>query len=193
MLRFFSFSLNDKGTIGPTHPILLPLRVRLLRSVFPWQLRRKTEGVIMDQSQQPETSSVDDLLALSQEMTALGPGRLFPALLEEMASVALLHAVGIVDTVRVPLVVLDITLHVLMTNPPLLESFPVTPPGDGVALALQLGGTAPSEHSRPAAPAEECCPHHTTVDDFEATPTFPDSLLARLYPFTEICVTIDRQ
>ena len=106
----------------------------------------------MDQSQQPRTSSIDDLLTLCQEMTALGPGRLTPALLEEMASVALLHAVGIVDTVRVPLVVLDVTLHVLMTNRYFYEFFQVTPPETESHWLYDLGERR-VEHSRPAAPA----------------------------------------
>jgi len=70
---------------------------------------------------------IDDLLALCQQIMALGPDHLTPAALEEMAGTALLHAAGIVNTIRVPLVVLDATLHVLMANRYFYECFQVTP------------------------------------------------------------------
>ena len=54
----------------------------------------------------------EDLRVLGQEIAALGADPLPPSLLEEIAGVTLLHAAGIVNTVRVPLVVLDATLHV---------------------------------------------------------------------------------
>ncbi len=70
----------------------------------------------MDHDQQPRAPRLDDLLTLCQQMAALEPDQITAAMLEEMASLTLLHAVGIVHTMRVPLVVLDATLHVLLAN-----------------------------------------------------------------------------
>lgn len=81
----------------------------------------------MDHDQKPRAQLIDDLLALCQQMTVLGPDHLTPSVLEEMAGMALLHAASIVNTVRVPLVVLDATLHVLMANRYFYECFQVTP------------------------------------------------------------------
>jgi hypothetical protein len=81
----------------------------------------------MDHAQKPRAPRIDDLLALCHQMTTLGPDHLTLSLLEEMAGATLLHAEGIVNTVRVPLVVLDATLHVLMANRYFYACFQVTP------------------------------------------------------------------
>ena len=45
---------------------------------------------------------MEDLRVLCHQITALGGDAIPPAVLEEMAGVTLLHAEGIVNTVRVP-------------------------------------------------------------------------------------------
>jgi two-component system CheB/CheR fusion protein len=89
-----------------------------------------------------------------------------------MAGVTLLHAAGIVNTVRVPLVVLDATLHVLMANRYFYECFQVTPPETEAHRLYDLGN---GQWNIPALRAllEEILPHHTTFDDFEVVHTFP--------------------
>ena len=81
----------------------------------------------MDDAQPSRAPLRDALRVLAQEITALGADPLPPLLLEEIAGVTLLHAAGIVNTVRVPLVVLDATLHVRMANRYFYECFQVTP------------------------------------------------------------------
>ncbi len=81
----------------------------------------------MDEAQQSRAPLRDDLRVLCQEIAALGADPIPPALLEEIAGITLLHAEGIVNTVRVPLVVLDATLHVRMANRYFYECFQVTP------------------------------------------------------------------
>src|SRR6266436_6984672 len=95
----------------------------------PLALRRLScrKGSLMDDAQQSSAQWRDDLRVLGQEIAALGSAPLPSALLEEIAGVTLLHAEGIVNTVRVPLVVLDATLHVLMANRYFYECFQVTP------------------------------------------------------------------
>ena len=103
----------------------------------------------MDHDRQTRTPFMEDLRVLCQQITVLGADPIPPAMLEEMAGVTLLHAEGIVNTVRVPLVVLDATLHVLMANRYFYDVLPGHAAGDGGAPALRLG-QRPVEHSRPA-------------------------------------------
>jgi len=86
--------------------------------------------------------------------------------------VTLLHAEGIVNTVRVPLVVLDATLHVLMANRYFYECFQVTPQDTGSHRLLRLGN---GQWNIPGLRhlLEQIVPHHTAFDDFEVTHTFP--------------------
>ena len=58
---------------------------------------------MMDDAQPSRAQWRDDLRVLGQELAALGSAPLPSALLEEIAGVTLLHAEGIVNTVRVPL------------------------------------------------------------------------------------------
>ena len=126
----------------------------------------------MDQDQHQRAPRLDDLLALCHQMTALGPDHLTPDLLEEMAGVTLLHAVGIVNTVRIPLMVLDATLHVLMANRYFYEYFQVTPHETELHLLYDLGN---GQWNIPALRhlLEEIVPRHTVINDFEITHTFP--------------------
>jgi hypothetical protein len=126
----------------------------------------------MDQHQQPSAPRIDDLLALCHQMTALGPDRLTPALLEEMASVTLLHAVDIVNTIRVPFVVLDATLHVLMANRYFYEYFQVMP---HETEAYRLYDVGNGQWNLPALRhlLEEILSDHIASDAFEITHTFP--------------------
>jgi PAS domain S-box-containing protein len=126
----------------------------------------------MDHDQKPRAPLIDDLLALCQQMTALGPDRLTPGVLEEMAGVTLLHAVGIVNTVRIPLVVLDATLHVLMANRYFYEYFQVTPQETESHRLYDVGN---GQWNIPALRhlLEEILPHHTAFDAFAVTHTFP--------------------
>jgi two-component system, chemotaxis family, CheB/CheR fusion protein len=102
----------------------------------------------------------------------LGSDPIPPSLLEEIAGVTLLHAVGIVNTVRVPLVVLDATLHVVMANRYFYECFQVTPQETESHRLYDLGN---GQWNIPALRdlLEEIVPHHTAFDDFEVTHTFP--------------------
>src|SRR6266446_1324889 len=139
-------------------------------------MRRKTDGVAMmpSASTNPYKGGVliDDLLALCQQIMALGPDHLTPAALEETAGTALLHAAGIVNTIRVPLVVLDATLHVLMANRYFYECFQVTPLETESHRLYDLGN---GQWNIPALRhlLEQILPHHTAFDDFEITHTFP--------------------
>src|SRR4029434_7432513 len=81
----------------------------------------------MDHGQQIQRPLVAELRSLCHQLVTLGPDHLTPAVLDEMVSVGLLYAEGIVNTVRVPLVVLDATLRVLMANRYFYECFQVTP------------------------------------------------------------------
>ena len=81
----------------------------------------------MDHGQTMKAPLIVELLALCQQIAKLEPAQLTPAVLDEMISVALIYAEGIMNTVRVPLVVLDATLHVLMANRYFYECFQVTP------------------------------------------------------------------
>jgi PAS domain S-box-containing protein len=130
------------------------------------------KGAIVDYSQKPRALLIADLLGLCQQIMALGPDHLTPAALEEMAGMALLHAVGIVNTIRVPLVVLDATLHVLMANRYFYEYFQVTPQETESHRLYDLGN---GQWNIPALRhlLEEILPHHTAFDAFEITHTFP--------------------
>src|SRR5256714_3704027 len=127
---------------------------------------------MMAHDQKPRAPRIDDLLALCHQMTTLGPDHLTPVLLEEMAGVTLLHATGIVNTVRVPLVVLDATLHVLMANRYFYECFQVTSLETESHRLYDLGN---GQWDIPALRdlLEQILPHHTAFDDFEITHTFP--------------------
>src|SRR4029434_10492408 len=74
--------------------------------------------------------------------------------------------------VRVPLVVLDATLHVLMANRYFYEYFQVTPQETESRRLYDLGK---GQWNIPALRhlLEEMLPHHTTFDDFAVTHTFP--------------------
>jgi len=126
----------------------------------------------MDDAQQSRAQLRDDLRVLGQEIAALGSAPLPSALLEEIAGVTLLHAEGIVNTVRVPLVVLDATLHVLMANRYFYECFQVTPQDTGSHRLYDLGN---GQWNIPGLRhlLEQIVPHHTAFDDFEVTHTFP--------------------
>jgi two-component system CheB/CheR fusion protein len=130
------------------------------------------KGAIVDHSQKPRALLITDLLGLCQQITALGPDQLTPAALEEMAGMALLHAAGIVNTIRVPLVVLDATLHVLMANRSFYECFQVTPQETESHRLYDLGN---GQWNIPALRhlLEQILPHHTAIDDFAITSTFP--------------------
>src|SRR5439155_10141759 len=82
-------------------------RILLPRSVAPAAELVERKGAVMDHDQQPRAPRLDDLLALCRQMAALEPDQITAAMLEEMASLTLHHAVGMVNTMRVPLVVLD--------------------------------------------------------------------------------------
>ena len=126
----------------------------------------------MDDAKQARAPLREDLRVLCQQITALGADPIPPAMLEEMAGVTLLHAEGIVNTVRVPLVVLDATLHVLMANRYFYECFQVTPRETEAHRLYDLGN---GQWNIPALRhlLEQILPHHTAFDDFEVTHTFP--------------------
>ena len=126
----------------------------------------------MDEAQQSRAPLRDDLRVLCQEIAALGADPIPPALLEEIAGMTLLHAEGIVNTVRVPLVVLDATLHVRMANRYFYECFQVTPQETESHRLYDLGN---GQWNIPALREllEQILPHHTAFDDFEVTHTFP--------------------
>src|SRR5439155_22362723 len=130
------------------------------------------KGATMDHGQKTRAQLIDDLLSLCQQIMALGPDHLTPAALEEMAGMALLHAAGIVNTIRVPLVVLDATLHVLMANRYFYEYFQATPQETELHRLYDLGN---GQWNIPALRhlLEEILPHHTAFDAFEITHTFP--------------------
>ncbi len=126
----------------------------------------------MDYDQQTRAPRIDDLLVLWQQITVLGSDHIPPAALEEIASVTLLHAEGIVNTIRVPLVVLDATLHVLMANRYFYEYFQVTPLETELHRLYDLGN---GQWNIPALRdlLEQILPRQTVINDFEITHTFP--------------------
>jgi PAS domain S-box-containing protein len=126
----------------------------------------------MDHDQQPRAARIDDLLTLCKQMVALGPDQVTTAMLEELASLTLLHAVGIVNTVRVPLVVLDATLHVLLANRYFYECFQITPLETEAHRLSDIGN---GQWNIPALRdlLDEVLAHHMAFDDFEVTHTFP--------------------
>jgi two-component system CheB/CheR fusion protein len=126
----------------------------------------------MDHDQQTRTPLMEDLRVLCQQITGLGLAPIPPLMLEEMAGVTLLHAEGIVNTVRVPLVVLDATLHVLIANRYFYACFQVTPQETEAHRLYDLDN---GQWNIPALRdlLEEILPHHTTFDDFEVVHTFP--------------------
>src|SRR6266516_1003277 len=130
------------------------------------------KGAVMDDAKPSRASLRDDLRVVGQEIAAMGSDPLRPSILEEIAGVTLLHATGIVNTVRVPLVVLDATLHVLMANRYFYECFQVTPQETEAHRLYDLGNV---QWNIPALRdlLEEILPHHTAFDDFEITHTFP--------------------
>ena len=121
---------------------------------------------------QTRTPFTEDLRVLCQQITVLGGDSIPPVMLEEMAGVTLLHAEGIVNTVRVPLVVLDATLRVLMANRYFYACFQVTPQETESHLFYDLGS---GQWNIPALRdlLEDILPHHTAFDDFEVVHTFP--------------------
>jgi PAS domain S-box-containing protein len=130
------------------------------------------KGATMDHRQQMQAPLLAELLALCHQIATLGPDHLTPTVLDEMVSVGLLYAEGIVNTVRVPLVVLDATLHVLMANRYFYECFQVTPLETESHLLYDLGN---GQWNMPALRdlLDRILPHHTAFDNFEVTHTFP--------------------
>jgi two-component system, chemotaxis family, CheB/CheR fusion protein len=126
----------------------------------------------MDQGQQSRAHLMDDLLALCRQITALDHETLTPAWLDEVASVALLHADSIVNTLRVPLVVLDATLHVLMANRYFYTCFQATSRETEGQLFYELGN---GQWNIPALREllEQILPYHTAFEDFEVSHLFP--------------------
>jgi PAS domain S-box-containing protein len=126
----------------------------------------------MDHDQQSRARRIDDLLALCQQMAAVRPDQITAAMLEEMASLTLLHAVSIVNTVRVPLLVLDATLHVLMANRYFYACFQVTPLETESHRLYDVGN---GQWNIPVLRdlLDAVLSHHTAFDDFEVTHTFP--------------------
>src|SRR5437660_12607069 len=126
----------------------------------------------MDDDQQTRGPGIDDRLVLWQQMMALGLDHIPPAVLEEMVGVTLLHTEGIVNTIRVPLVVLDATLHVRMANRYFYECFQVTPLETESHRLYDLGNgqwNIPTLRDL----LEQIFPHHTAINDFEIRHTFP--------------------
>src|SRR4029453_14288886 len=185
----FPQSLSSKRPMGPTRPAHALLATALQsgetasactpspfpsRRLLPRALRvlflRK--GAVMDDAQPSRAPLRDALRVLAQEITVLGADPLPPSLLEEIAGVTLLHAAGIVNTVRVPLVVLDATLHVRMANRYFYECFQVTPQETESHRFYDLGN---GQWNIPPLRTllEQIVPHHTVFDDFEVTHTFP--------------------
>jgi len=126
----------------------------------------------MDHGQQRKAPLLAEMLALCHQIATLGPDHLTPTVLDEMVSVGLLYAEGIVNTVRVPLVVLDATLHVLMANRYFYECFQVTPLETEAHLLYDLGN---GQWNIPALRnlLDRILPHHDAFDHFEVTHTFP--------------------
>jgi PAS domain S-box-containing protein len=130
------------------------------------------KGAPMDHDQKMKAPLLAELLALCQQIARLGPEHLTPPVLDEMVTVALLYAEGIVNTVRVPLVVLDAALHVLMANRYFYEYFQVTP---RETESHQLYNLGDGQWDIPALRdlLDTILPHHTAFDNFEVTHTFP--------------------
>ena len=130
------------------------------------------KGTTMDHGQTMKAPLIAELLALCQQIAKLEPDHLTPVVLDEMISVALIYAEGIVNTVRVPLVVLDATLHVLMANRYFYECFQVTPLETESHRLYDLGN---GQWNIPALRdlLDTILPHHTAFDNFEVTHTFP--------------------
>jgi len=126
----------------------------------------------MDHGQTMKAPLIVELLALCQQIAKLEPAQLTPAVLDEMISVALIYAEGIMNTVRVPLVVLDATLHVLMANRYFYECFQITPLETESPHLYDLGN---GQWNMPALRhlLDTILPHHTAFDNFEVTHTFP--------------------
>jgi two-component system cell cycle sensor histidine kinase/response regulator CckA len=126
----------------------------------------------VDQGQQSRAHLIDDLLTLCRQITALDHETLTPAWLDEVASVALLHADSIVNTLRVPLVVLDATLHVLMANRYFYTCFQATSRETEGHLFYALGN---GQWNIPALREllEQILPYHTAFEDFEVSHPFP--------------------
>src|SRR6266568_4610225 len=126
----------------------------------------------MDHDRQTRTPRMEDLRGLCHQITVLGVDPISPSMLGEMACVTLVHAEGIVNTVRIPLVVLDATLHVLMANRYFYGCFQVTPQETEAHRLYDLGN---GQWNIPALRhlLEQIVPHHTAFDDFEITHTFP--------------------
>src|SRR2546429_421581 len=117
-------ALQSGGTASACTPSLFPSRHLSPRAPRVLFLRK---GAVMGDAKPSRVPLRDDLRVVGQEIAAMGSDPLRPSILEEIAGVTLLHATGIVNTVRVPLVVLDATLHVLMANRYFYECFQVTP------------------------------------------------------------------
>src|SRR6266566_2998107 len=117
----------------------------------------------MDHDRQTRTPRMEDLRGLCHQITVLGVDPISPSMLEEMACVTLVHAEGIVNTVRIPLVVLDATLHVLMANRYFYECFQVTPRETESHQLYDLGN---GQWNIPALRhlLEQIVPHHTAFD-----------------------------
>jgi PAS domain-containing protein len=130
------------------------------------------KGATMDHDQKMKAPLLAELLALCQQIARLGPDHLTPPVLDEMVTVALLYAEGIVNTVRVPLVVLDAALQVLMANRYFYEYFQVTPQETESHRLYDVGN---GQWNIPALRhlLEEILPHHTAFDAFAVTHTFP--------------------
>jgi PAS domain S-box-containing protein len=126
----------------------------------------------MDDAHPSRAPLREDVRILSQESAALGPDHLTPALLEEIAGVTLLHAVDIVNTVQLPLLILDATLHVLMANRSFYEVFQITPPETESHRLDEVDNGAWNIPSLLEL-LEQIVPRHTVVNDFHISHTFP--------------------
>src|SRR6267142_1884878 len=126
----------------------------------------------MADAQESRTPLRDDLHVPGQAMAALGSDPIPSSMLEEVAAETLLHAVDIVNTVRVPLVVLDATLHVLMANRYFYEYFQVIPQETESHCFYDLGN---GQWNIPALREllDQIVIHYTTFEAFEVTHTFP--------------------
>ncbi len=126
----------------------------------------------MADAQESRTPLRDDLHVPGQAMAAVGSDPIPSSILGELAGETLLHAGDIVNTVRVPLVVLDATLHVRMANRYFYEYFQVTPQETESHCFYDLGN---GQWNIPALREllEQIVPHYSTVEAFEVTHTFP--------------------
>jgi PAS domain S-box-containing protein len=126
----------------------------------------------MNHDRQTRTPFMEDLRILCQQITTVAVDSIPPAMLEEMVGVGLLYAEGIVNTVRIPLLVLDATLHVLMANRYFYECFQVTLQETVSHRLYDLGN---GQWNIPALRGllEYILPQHTAFDDFEVVHTFP--------------------